>query len=304
VESINAHLKDSGFEGFRLREKEGVKGTYEVIREDGKVAEKLSEGERNFIAFLYFYHLVRGSQTETDSGKDKIVVIDDPVSSMDSSALFIVSALVREMLGVCSNNVRLEGHEYKGKYIQQIFILTHNAFFHREITYNQVGHYRYVSFFKVNKKNNISTVEKCVIEATKVSEKDRNFNPVQNSYAALWREYEKLDAPIPLMNVIRRILEYYFLQLCGFDSSFLSSTVLSAIKKQIMDEAAGGVPDYTKYHLAQAMLSYINRSDAFNDGLHFVDESIDCDQYRSVFYSIFEVMNQGQHFKHMMEEAE
>lgn len=51
-------------------------------------------------------------------------------------------------------------------------------------------------------------------------------------------------------------------------------------------------------------LSYINRSDAFNDGLHFVDESIDCDQYRSVFYSIFEVMNQGQHFKHMMEELE
>lgn len=304
VESINAHLKDSGFEGFRLREKEGVKGTYEVIREDGKVADKLSEGERNFIAFLYFYHLVRGSQTETDSGKDKIVVIDDPVSSMDSSALFIVSALVREMLGVCSNNVRLEDHEYKGKYIQQIFILTHNAFFHREITYNQVSHYRYVSFFKVNKKNNISTVDKCVIEATKVSEKDRNFNPVQNSYAALWREYEKLDAPIPLMNVIRRILEYYFLQLCGFESTVLSNMVLDAIKKQIMDEAAGGDPDYTKYHLAQAMLSYINRSDAFNDGLHFVDESIDCDQYRSVFYSIFDVMNQGQHYKHMMEETE
>lgn len=293
VDSINAHLKDSGFEGFRLREKEGVKGTYEVIRENDKVAENLSEGERNFIAFLYFYHLVRGSQTETDSGKDKIVVIDDPVSSMDSSALFIVSALVREMLGVCSNNVRLEDHEYKGKYIQQIFILTHNAFFQREITYNQVSHYRYVSFFKVNKKNNISTVEKCVIGATKVSEKDRNYNPVQNSYAALWREYETLDAPIPLMNVIRRILEYYFLQLCGFESTFFSTTVLDAIKKQIMDEAAGGVPDYTKYHLAQAMLSYINRSDAFNDGLHFVDESIDCEQYRDVFYSIFEVMNQG-----------
>lgn len=81
-------------------QKEGVKGTYEVIREDDKVAENLSEGEQNFIAFLYFYHLVRGSQTETDSGKDKIVVIDDPVSGMDSGALFIVSALVCEMLGV------------------------------------------------------------------------------------------------------------------------------------------------------------------------------------------------------------
>lgn len=89
-----------------------------------------------------------------------------------------------------------------------------------------------------------------------------------------------------------------------FIVSALVREMLDAIKKQIMDEAAGGVPDYTKYHLAQAMLSYINRSDAFNDGLHFVDESIDCEQYRDVFYSVFEVMNQGQHFRHMMEEAE
>lgn len=38
---------------------------------------------------------MRGSQTDADSGKDKIVVIDDPISSMDSSEPFIVSALVR-----------------------------------------------------------------------------------------------------------------------------------------------------------------------------------------------------------------
>ena len=288
VDSINAHLKDSGFEGFTLHEKEGVKGTYEVIREDGRVADHLSEGERNFIAFLYFYHVVRGSQSETDSGKDKIVIIDDPVSSMDSSALFIVSALVREMIGVCSNNVsgaavRGNGTEYEGKYIQQLFILTHNAFFHREITYNQVSHYRYVSFFKVNKKNNVSTVEKCVKEATKVSEKDRNYNPVQNSYNALWREYETLDSPIPLMNVIRRILEYYFIQLCAVDNNVLSTTVLEAVKKKITEDAGGGVPDYTKYHLAQAMLSYINRSDAFNDGMYLTD-------YRE--YSLQDVITQ------------
>lgn len=304
VESINAHLKDSGFEGFTLREKAGVKGTYELIRENGKPAENLSEGERNFIAFLYFYHVVKGSQSETDTGKNKIVVIDDPVSSMDSSALFIVSALIREMIGVCSNNVRLEDHEYKGTYIQQMFILTHNAFFHREITYNQVQHYRYVTLFKINKKNNISTVEKCVIPSTKISEKDRNYNPVQNSYASLWREYESLDAPIPLMNVIRRILEYYFLQLCGYESTTLSTKVLGAIKNQILNEAGSGVPDYTKYHLAQGMLSYINKADSFNDGLHFVDESIDCDQYRDVFRSIFDVMHQEQHYKRMLEETE
>lgn len=52
------------------------------------------------------------------------------------------------------------------------------------------------------------------------------------------------------------------------------------------------------------MRSYIKMSDAFNDEFHFADEGIDCDQYKIVFYSIFEVMNQGQHFKHIMEETE
>lgn len=39
--------------------------------------ENLSEGERNFIAFLYFYHQVRGSMSSEEI-KEKIVVIDDP----------------------------------------------------------------------------------------------------------------------------------------------------------------------------------------------------------------------------------
>lgn len=63
--------------------------------------------------------------------------------------------------------------------------------------------------------------------------------------------------------------------------------MLDAVKKKITDEAGAGVLDYTKYQLAQAMLSYINRSDSFNDGLHFVDDSIDCEQYRDVFRTIF-----------------
>ena len=304
VDSINAHLLDSGFEGFSLREKSGVKGVYEVIRENGTIAENLSEGERNFIAFLYFYHVVRGSLSELDTGKDKIVVIDDPVSSMDSSALFIVSALIREMLAVCRNNVSLKEPEFEGKYIKQIFILTHNAFFHREVTYNMVRHYRYVTFFKINKKNNISSVESCIRESKAVSEDDKNYNPVQNSYSALWEEFDKLDAPIPLMNVIRRILEYYFLQLCGYDSEELCDEVLVKNKEKFAVQVEGGMPDYTKYNLAKSMLKYIKSSDSFNDGLYFVDESIDVDQYKEVFRMIFDVMNQRQHYDMMMNESE
>ena len=108
------------------------RNTYEVIRPDGTVAEKLSEGERNFIAFLYYYHLVKGS-LNSEAVKDKIVVIDDPVSSMDSGALFIVSALVREMIEVCYNNTDYRSNKVDGDYIKQVFILTHNVYFHKKL---------------------------------------------------------------------------------------------------------------------------------------------------------------------------
>lgn len=132
IEGINRIIRTSGFQGFSLKAKEGVQNTYEVIRPDGSIAEKLSEGERNFIAFLYFYHLVKGSYS-SDEVKEKIVVIDDPVSSMDSGALFIVSALVREMIEVCYNNTDYRSQKVDGDYIKQIFILTHNVYFHKEI---------------------------------------------------------------------------------------------------------------------------------------------------------------------------
>lgn len=61
MKDINVLLKNSGFQGFRLREKNGVENVYEVVRSNGIIADKLSEGERNFIAFLYFYCSVRGS---------------------------------------------------------------------------------------------------------------------------------------------------------------------------------------------------------------------------------------------------
>ena len=170
IESINHLLRDSGFQGFELKPKQGVKDTYEVIRPNGEVATRLSEGERNFIAFLYFYQLVRGngkvgnttthgSLEGTPEGadtRDKIVVIDDPVSSMDSNALFIVSSIVRGMIGVCYNNTDYRNPDVKGDYIKQIFIMTHNAYFHNEITYKEVSHYKSTSFFVIRKVDNRS----------------------------------------------------------------------------------------------------------------------------------------------------
>lgn len=301
IDSVNLLLRDSGFQGFSIREKEHTPHVYEVVRPNGSIAENLSEGERNFIAFLYFYHQVKGSESADGIQRDRIVVIDDPVSSMDSSALFIVSALVREMVEVCENNAVGGDPVAKSNHIKQIFILTHNAYFHREITYNRVRNYQYVNFYLISKVENRSTIKCCTKPNPDILTEDMNYNPVQNSYAALWEEYKVLNAPIPLMNVIRRILEYYFLQLCGYDGVTLRSRILTDNKDKFIKVDETGKEDYTLYQMAHAMLSYISaNSVGLNDGINFVDDCVDVEQTKETFRMIFTLMEQKQHYDMMM----
>ena len=301
IDSVNMLLRDSGFQGFSIREKTDTPNVYEVIRPDGTIAENLSEGERNFIAFLYFYHQVKGSESTDGGQKEKIVVIDDPVSSMDSSALFIVSALVREMIEVCANNAIGGNPVASGRYIKQIFILTHNAYFHREITYNRVRDYQFVNFYLITKVDNKSGIRICVKKNPDVLTEKINYNPVQNSYAALWEEYRDVTTPIPLMNVIRRILEYYFLQLCGYDGVTLRQRILKDNKDKFIKKDESGKEDYTQYQMASAMLSYINaNSVGINDGINFVDDCVDIEQTKETFRMVFALMNQEQHYEMMM----
>ena len=304
ITSINNLLHDSGFQGFWLREKKGCTGTYEVVRQkDNTVAKGLSEGERNFIAFLYFYHLVRGGDDIDVVGRPKIVVIDDPVSSMDSGVLFLVSTLGREMVEVCNNNVNYENRVVDGEYIKQLFVMTHNVYFHREITYNQAQRYNTVSFFLVNKASNVSTIKHCEdVNPAKPTEKE-NINPVKNSYSALWSEYKELNKAVPTLNVIRRILEYYFMQLCGYDCVNIRKIVLDDNKDKFIESSAveGGLPDNTKLQLASAMLSYISANSVGHiDGLNFIDDCTDATMHKNVFKLIFETLQQEQHYNMMM----
>ena len=301
IDSVNMLLRDSGFQGFSIREKADTPNVYEVVRPDGSIAENLSEGERNFIAFLYFYHQVKGSENADGGQKDKIVVIDDPVSSMDSSSLFIVSSLVREMIEVCANNAVGGDPVATGRYIKQIFILTHNAYFHREITYNRVRDYQFVNFYLITKVDNKSSIRNCVKKNPEVLTEEINYNPVQNSYAALWEEYKVVNTPIPLMNVIRRILEYYFLQLCGYDGATLRQRILKDNKDKFITKDESGNEDYTQYQMASAMLSYIcANSVGINDGINFVDDCVDIEQTKETFKMVFTLMNQEQHYEMMM----
>lgn len=142
--------------------------SYKLIRADGADAkETLSEGEKNFVTFLYFYHLLKGSDSETGITRDRIVVFDDPVSSLDSDILFIVSSLIRELFGEVRNGA---GH------IKQIFVLTHNVYFHKEVTFNRNRSNNAMNeetFWVVRKPDLESKLEKC------------DSNPVKTSYELL-----------------------------------------------------------------------------------------------------------------------
>ncbi len=300
-DSINLMLRDSGMQGFSLEPKPGVDHVYEVRRPDGSIAENLSEGEKNFIAFLYFYHLVYGSDSEDGETRDKIVVIDDPVSSMDSSSLFIVSTLVRQMIEVCRNNADNRNRTVDGNFIKQIFILTHNAYFHREVTYSYVPKYEYVSFYLIHKLDSKSSIKLSDDVNPKVPTERMNVNPVRNSYAALWDEYKEVKSAVPLMNVIRRILEYYFLQLCGYEGATLRKVILADGKAKGSFKDENGNDDEEKFQLASAMLAYINASSiGMSDGMDFIEECLNAAECRNIFEMIFAAMNQKQHYDMMM----
>jgi len=82
------------------------------ITRNGEPATDLSEGERTALALLYFLRSLKGKDFALSQG---VVVLDDPISSLDQSAMFAAFGAIRE-------------HVQQAK---QIVILTHNFMFLR-----------------------------------------------------------------------------------------------------------------------------------------------------------------------------
>ncbi len=305
MEDINKSIRSAGFRGFEFQEKDGAKYVYELVRKHGDKSEvvsqeqKLSEGERHFIAFLYFYHMVMGSQSDDGKAQDKIVIIDDPVSSMDSGSLFIVASLVREMISICYNNYEMD-NETADKHIKQFFCMTHNPYFFREITYNRLPDYEVVSFFEIKKSgDNQTSIEECDEDDTLTGGGKINRSPVRYTYDAYWHEYMTTENPETLMMVIRQILDYYFVQMVGYKGGNLRQDLLDKNEKDFVKDG-----DKTDYTIASAMISMINTdATGFNDGLYYDSSAADCDHLRTVFERIFRVLKQEQHYDMMTRRA-
>lgn len=301
MNSINKKLADSGFQGFHVQKKADGSNKYEIIRDDGTLAHGLSEGERNFIAFLYFYHKVLGRESVDSTFRDRIVVIDDPVPSMDSSSLFIVSSIVRELIAICFNN----GSPAKSdapRFVKQIFVLTHNAFFHKEVSYDRLKYYHCVNFYLIKKSNNVSTIDLCTKKDpfSKEPAYEHNYTPVHNSYAALWKEYNEVTSSSALMRIVRQILEYYFIQISGYEGQTLTERILKR-EDVFIRKNPDGSENKDLLLSVTAMLHYIGSdSQGFNDGLNYVEGSEDTETIRETFKRIFEAMEQEQHYQMMI----
>ena len=74
------------------------------------------------ITFLYFVQLAKGAENKTDVSEERILVVDDPISSLDSTILFVVSTILK---GIIFDIKKGAGN------IKQMLVLTHNVYFLR-----------------------------------------------------------------------------------------------------------------------------------------------------------------------------
>lgn len=127
VDEINRSLKSYGFTNFKIVPSPAQPNAYQIQRMDGTLATNtLSEGEETFISFLYFLQFAKGSVDISKVSNRKVLVLDDPICSLDSTVLYIVSPLVKGLI----KDVRMGNSD-----VEQIFILTHNVFFHKKTAF-------------------------------------------------------------------------------------------------------------------------------------------------------------------------
>lgn len=271
IEGINSLLSSFGFQGFSLA-KVGNGTSYKLVRTDGSDAKAtLSEGERNFVTFLYFYHLLKGSDSESGITTDRVVVFDDPVSSLDSDILFIVGSLIKGLF----DEVRAETGN-----IKQVFVLTHNVYFHKEVTFNPRRVVNQAmneeTFWVVRKMGLVSKVEK------------HNSNPIKTSYELLWAEVRRPNRSYPtIQNTLRRILENYFKILGGVDPDKICA-LFDGKEKLICKSLFSWVHDGSHFALDDLYVS--------------IDDTM-VDTYLKVFRAVFEKSSHLAHYKMMMGDA-
>ena len=276
INSINQRLKSFGLEGFkieRVKTKDENQFFYKISRDvasDGSpVFKTLSEGEKTLISFLYFIEGCVGVSDIDKGGEasNRIVVIDDPISSLSFNLVYDVATLIKDLF------LNKES-EYR-----QIFILTHHLYFlHEFLGVPSHELKKDWALFRVHKSDAGTAISKL------------KKNEIQNNYEGYWQLVKDAKqgqvSKVALPNAMRNILEQYFSFIHGLEG------LKDILKKMAKENAAD--PYYKSFD------RYINR-ESHSDATNYVDSSeIDTDKYLKFFEKVFVDLGHPSHFKTMM----
>lgn len=187
ITNINNGLIGLGITDFKIQKYSD--NFYKIVRGENqeKVFRSLSEGEKMIISFLYFIELCRGKKEATETGKKKIIVIDDPISSLSHIYVFNVGRLI--------HNEFLRSDKY-----EQVFLLTHSLYFFYEMTDpNKERRKEQQKLFRLRK---ITTGSEIL---------EMSYEEIQNDYHSYWFVVKDDKQPAALIaNCMRNIIEYFF----------------------------------------------------------------------------------------------
>jgi wobble nucleotide-excising tRNase len=195
AERINVLLRSNGISSFSLElvidDSEHQKGQYRVKGHNGllRSVTKLSKGEKNIIAFLYFMLRLE----DLNNRRPRVIILDDPMTSNDDTMQYLMIDQVRRFTKeVDQRNDRF-------------LLFTHNFHFFINVRNNKAGAYASYSKhgnFLLRSDGNISSI--VPITSSKMD--------VSSSYEELWRdlrEMYRLDQPRMMLGTCRRICDTY-----------------------------------------------------------------------------------------------
>ncbi|NLM19242.1 MAG: AAA family ATPase [Clostridiaceae bacterium] len=187
IDNINAGLLELGIDGFTVEKHTDV--LYKIVRSEQceNTFETLSEGEKMIISFLYFRELCKGKKSTQSQSKEKIVVIDDPISSLSHIYIFNIGQMIKNDF-------------FASKKYGQVFLFTHSLYFFYEMAIsNSEKRKKSQKLFRLNKNS----------DGSKILE--MKYEEIQNDYQSYWFVVkDEKQPPALIANCMRNIIEYFF----------------------------------------------------------------------------------------------
>ena len=270
IQRINSLLQNIGIDNIIIRKVDDEE-MYTIARgEEQEITFKtLSEGERTIISVLYFIETCKGLIDKGSFYKKRIVVFDDPISSLSTQYLFAIGRIISDTFYPNIKKNHETGQLDVEPKIEQLFILTHSLYFFYEMTAMKKEH-RDVSqkLFRIFKSSTGSQIEQM------------HYEHIQSDYHSYWMAIKDRTTPVLWANCMRNIIEYFFY--------FVEKRDLNNVFQKLTD---------SKY---QAFKRFINR-ESHSLGQNIYDfKEFNYEVFLEAFKLVFYENGYQKHFDKMM----